>query len=204
MFFDSSGSRRKKVSPVCKHYYPQESLWTQGWDKTGCRAGCIVYLFCCPAAPSALKTPESVLSPVQNCEGFTQHWAKGASAGNYLSLKELRRKIRFSLMGCATVVMFKRRSFLLFGAGVVSAGFLMGFYQCWCEEMAFPADNIFDRVSWTLDLYQLKYILNPLVKNKSKTKLHGKDNFQRNMLYNIILPIMLLFFVTIWDFLLWF
>lgn len=59
--------------------------------------------------------------------------------------------------------------------------------------MAFPADNIFDQVSWTLDLYQSRYMLNPLVKNKSQNKLHGKENFQRNVFYNIILPRMLLY-----------
>lgn len=30
-------------------------------------------------------------SPVQKCEGFTQHWTKGASADNYLPLKNTER-----------------------------------------------------------------------------------------------------------------
>lgn len=38
-----------------------------------------------------LKNTGSVLSPVQKCEGFTQHWAEGASADNNLSLKSIKR-----------------------------------------------------------------------------------------------------------------
>lgn len=38
-----------------------------------------------------LNNTESVLSPVQKSEGFTQHWAQGASVDNYLSLKNIKR-----------------------------------------------------------------------------------------------------------------
>lgn len=38
-----------------------------------------------------LNNTESVLSPVQKSEGFTQRWAQGASVDNYLSLKNIKR-----------------------------------------------------------------------------------------------------------------
>lgn len=38
-----------------------------------------------------LNSTEPVRSPEQQCEGFTQHRAQGASADNYLSLKSIKR-----------------------------------------------------------------------------------------------------------------
>jgi len=83
--------------------------------------------------PSVLNSTEPVQTPEQQCEGFTQHHAQGASADNYLSLKSIKRietrgQIFFDEMCNYRDV--QKKGIPALQSRVVLAGFLLDFYQC--------------------------------------------------------------------------